>query len=47
VLTLADLARADRIYLGNSVRGLIRAEPLGLERRPKAARELAHADVNS
>jgi para-aminobenzoate synthetase / 4-amino-4-deoxychorismate lyase len=30
VLTLADLASADRIYLGNSVRGLIRAEPLGL-----------------
>ena len=47
VLTLADLRRADRIYLGNSVRGLIRAEPLGLERGPKAARELAHADLNS
>ena len=47
VLTLADLARADRIYLGNSVRGLIRAEPLGFERGPKAARELAHADLNS
>jgi para-aminobenzoate synthetase / 4-amino-4-deoxychorismate lyase len=26
VLTPADLARADRLYLGNSVRGLIRAE---------------------
>jgi len=26
VLTLADLARADAIWLGNSVRGLIRAE---------------------
>ena len=26
VLTPADLARADRIYLGNSVRGLVRAE---------------------
>jgi len=38
VLTLADLAFADRIYLGNSVRGLIRAEPLGLIREPKAAR---------
>ena len=47
VLTLADLARADRIYLGNSVRGLIRAEPLGFERGPKAVRELAHADLNS
>ena len=47
VLTLADLARADRIYLGNSVRGLVRAEPLGLEREPKAEREPAHADLNS
>ena len=47
VLTLADLAAADRIYLGNSVRGLIRAEPLGIEREPKAARELAHAGLNS
>jgi para-aminobenzoate synthetase/4-amino-4-deoxychorismate lyase len=37
VLTLADLKRADRVYLGNSVRGLIRAEPLGLAR--EAARE--------
>ncbi|MCB1521949.1 MAG: chorismate-binding protein, partial [Hyphomicrobiaceae bacterium] len=27
-LTLADLAVADEVYLGNSVRGLIRAEPL-------------------
>ncbi|MGI8725020.1 MAG: aminodeoxychorismate synthase component I [Methyloceanibacter sp.] len=26
IITLDDLARADRIYLGNSVRGLIRAE---------------------
>ena len=26
VLTLADLARAERIYLGNSVRGLVKAE---------------------
>jgi para-aminobenzoate synthetase/4-amino-4-deoxychorismate lyase len=47
ILTLADLARADRIYLGNSVRGLIRAEPLGIEREPKAARELAHAGLDS
>jgi para-aminobenzoate synthetase/4-amino-4-deoxychorismate lyase len=47
VLTLADLARADRIYLGNSVRGLIRAEPLGLEREPKVARELAHAELET
>jgi branched-subunit amino acid aminotransferase/4-amino-4-deoxychorismate lyase len=47
ILTLADLARADRIYLGNSVRGLIRAEPLGIEREPKAARELAHVGLDS
>ena len=39
ILTLADLTRADRIYLGNSVRGLIRAEPLGLARESKTARE--------
>jgi para-aminobenzoate synthetase / 4-amino-4-deoxychorismate lyase len=43
VLTLADLAHADRIYLGNSVRGLIRAQPIGLERDSKAARELEPA----
>ena len=40
VLTLADLASADRIYLGNSVRGLIRAEPLGLKHEAEKAREL-------
>jgi para-aminobenzoate synthetase/4-amino-4-deoxychorismate lyase len=28
VLTLDDLQSADRVYLGNSVRGLVRAEPL-------------------
>ncbi len=28
LLTLADLEGADRIYLGNSVRGLVRAEPV-------------------
>ena len=39
ILTLADLTRADRIYLGKSVRGLIRAEPLGLARESKTARE--------
>ncbi len=27
-LTLDDLARAEDVYLGNSVRGLVRAEPL-------------------
>ena len=39
VLTPADLARADRIYLGNSVRGLVRAElmqPAGAETRAPA-----------
>ena len=40
VITLADLASADRIYLGNSVRGLIRAEPLGLRHEAEKAREL-------
>jgi para-aminobenzoate synthetase/4-amino-4-deoxychorismate lyase len=44
ILTVADLTRADRIYLGNSVRGLIRAEPLGLARKSKTARELEPAD---
>jgi para-aminobenzoate synthetase/4-amino-4-deoxychorismate lyase len=44
ILTLADLTLADRIYLGNSVRGLIRAEPLGLPRKSKTARELEPAD---
>jgi para-aminobenzoate synthetase / 4-amino-4-deoxychorismate lyase len=44
ILTLADLTVADRIYLGNSVRGLIRAEPLGLSRKSKTARELEPAD---
>ena len=29
-LTPADLARADAVYLGNSVRGLVPAEPLGV-----------------
>ena len=41
VLTPADLERADRIYLGNSVRGLVRAE---LMQKAKAdARRPAHA----
>jgi para-aminobenzoate synthetase/4-amino-4-deoxychorismate lyase len=39
VLTLADLQHADRIYLGNSVRGLVRAEPIGLAREPARALE--------
>jgi para-aminobenzoate synthetase/4-amino-4-deoxychorismate lyase len=40
VLTLSDLATADRIYLGNSVRGLIRAEPVELVREDEKPREL-------
>ena len=43
ILNLADLTRADRIYLGNSVRGLIRAEPLGVKREADTAHELEHA----
>jgi len=35
VLSLTDLALADRVYLGNSVRGLVRAEPLGLRREAR------------
>ncbi|MGH6734658.1 MAG: aminodeoxychorismate synthase component I [Methyloceanibacter sp.] len=41
VLTPADLARADRIYLGNSVRGLVRAELM--QPADADAREPAHA----
>ncbi|MGH6865898.1 MAG: aminodeoxychorismate synthase component I [Methyloceanibacter sp.] len=37
VLTPADLARVDRIYLGNSVRGLIRAELVQPARQSKRA----------
>jgi para-aminobenzoate synthetase/4-amino-4-deoxychorismate lyase len=35
VLGLTDLASADRIYLGNSVRGLVRAESLNLRREAR------------
>jgi len=38
VLTEADLREADRIYLGNSVRGLVRAKLLEAARAPKASR---------
>jgi len=41
VLTPADLARADRIYLGNSVRGLVRAELM--QPADAGAPEPAHA----
>jgi para-aminobenzoate synthetase/4-amino-4-deoxychorismate lyase len=42
VLTPADLARADRIYLGNSVRGLVPAELM--QPAETHAREPAHAN---
>jgi para-aminobenzoate synthetase/4-amino-4-deoxychorismate lyase len=35
VLGLTDLVSADRIYLGNSVRGLVRAEPLNVRREAR------------
>jgi para-aminobenzoate synthetase/4-amino-4-deoxychorismate lyase len=41
LLMPADLAGADRIYLGNSVRGLVRAKPVALMRENKDAGELA------
>jgi para-aminobenzoate synthetase/4-amino-4-deoxychorismate lyase len=43
VLSPQDLMSADRIYLGNSVRGLIRAELLQPGREEEKAREPAHA----
>ena len=43
VLTPADLARADRIYLGNSVRGLIRAD-LMQRPMPRHARTCTRAN---
>lgn len=43
ILTPQDLLAADRLYLGNSVRGLIRAELIGAE----AAREPARAAAGS
>jgi para-aminobenzoate synthetase/4-amino-4-deoxychorismate lyase len=36
VLSLEDLKHADRVYLGNSVRGLIRAEAIGITATEKA-----------
>jgi para-aminobenzoate synthetase / 4-amino-4-deoxychorismate lyase len=47
VLTLADLAAADRIYLGNSVRGLIRAEPVRSAEESMPARELVPENSTS
>jgi para-aminobenzoate synthetase/4-amino-4-deoxychorismate lyase len=43
VLTPQDLLAADRIYLGNSVRGLIRAELIQPAREKPEAREPARA----
>jgi para-aminobenzoate synthetase/4-amino-4-deoxychorismate lyase len=45
VLTPQDLLAADRIYLGNSVRGLVRAELLSPERRDESVHELGQAAV--
>jgi len=45
VLTPQDLLAADRIYLGNSVRGLIRAELMQPTQDQGQAREPAHASV--
>jgi para-aminobenzoate synthetase/4-amino-4-deoxychorismate lyase len=47
VLTLQDLKHADRIYLGNSVRGLILAEPGGLAREVERERELEREPATS
>jgi para-aminobenzoate synthetase/4-amino-4-deoxychorismate lyase len=43
VLTLADLAAAERIYLGNSVRGLIRARQVGQSQQAGEADAAAEA----
>ena len=48
ILTPQDLISADRIYLGNSVRGLVRAELIQPARDEEtAAREHAHAAAGS
>jgi para-aminobenzoate synthetase/4-amino-4-deoxychorismate lyase len=47
VLTPQDLLAADRIYLGNSVRGLIRAELMQPGEVKHHAREPAHASAGS
>jgi para-aminobenzoate synthetase/4-amino-4-deoxychorismate lyase len=44
VLTPQDLLDADRIYLGNSVRGLVRAELMQPARERALPREPAHAN---
>jgi para-aminobenzoate synthetase/4-amino-4-deoxychorismate lyase len=48
ILTPQDLMTADRVYLGNSVRGLVRAELIQPGREEEtAAREHAHAAAGS
>jgi len=47
VLTPQDLMSAERIYLGNSVRGLIRAELVQAQRQEETAREPARAAAGS
>jgi para-aminobenzoate synthetase/4-amino-4-deoxychorismate lyase len=45
ILTPQDLLAADRIYLGNSVRGLVRAELLEPAQREESVRELDQASA--
>ncbi len=47
ILTPQDLLAADRIYLGNSVRGLVRAELIGAGEEADGPRERAHAAAGS
>jgi para-aminobenzoate synthetase / 4-amino-4-deoxychorismate lyase len=45
ILTPQDLLAADRVYLGNSVRGLVRAELIDADQK-EPAREPAHASAS-
>jgi hypothetical protein len=47
VLTPQDLLAADRIYLGNSVRGLIRAELMQPGQQQERTRAPAHAEAGN
>jgi para-aminobenzoate synthetase / 4-amino-4-deoxychorismate lyase len=47
ILTPQDLLAADRIYLGNSVRGLVRAELIGPVQEAERERTPAHAAAGS
>ena len=40
ILRPADLATADRVYLGNSVRGLVPAVPIDRKTRPRPGRDV-------